>query len=79
MREEEPSYTLAVEGLIGISRVEIDGKRARMQEAPAPDHYRIAVQTGWISRPGPMIINMPNRVALWIEGIDEDGLDGLSW
>lgn len=79
MIEEEPSYTLPVEGSIGLSIIEIDGERVRMREAPAPDHYKIAVQTGWISRPGPMIINMPNRVALYIKGVDEDGLDGLTW
>lgn len=79
LKEDGSPYTIPVEGSIGVSQVEIHGDRVRMKEAPAPDHYRIAVQTGWISRPGPMIINMPNRVAIWIEGLDPDGLDGVSW
>lgn len=76
---EESSYILLVEGVIGTSKVQVEASRVRMKEAPAPDHYRIAVNTGWISRPGPMIINMPNRVAIWIEGVNEDGLDGITW
>lgn len=79
LEKGEPPYILSVEGVLGISQVEIEGERVRMKEAPAPDHYRIAVNTGWISRPGPMIINMPNRVAIWIEGLDEEKLDGMTW
>lgn len=77
--EGEPSYTLSVEGILGVSQVEICGNRVRMREAPAPDHYRIAVNTGWISRPGPIIVNMPNRVAIWIEGFHEREMDGMTF
>ncbi len=77
--EEEEDKIIEVAGLIGISEVELSEGRVRMKSAPPPDHYRIAVDTGWISRPGPMIVNMPNRVAVWIEESSPGDLDGVTW
>jgi len=52
--------------------VEVDGRRIRVKEDNSPD--QIAVNTGWISKPGQTSICLPHRLVIEIqsENPDED-------
>jgi hypothetical protein len=64
----------SVLGMMGPAKVEVEGKRVRMSEAPCPD--RICVRGGWIDRPGESIVCIPNQMEMYIEsGI---GLDAVT-
>ncbi|NLM98190.1 MAG: NusG domain II-containing protein [Halanaerobiaceae bacterium] len=74
---EEP-FLIPVDGPIGISIVEAYNGRVRMKKAPERDPEMVCEKTGWIDQPGPMIICVPNQIAIWIEKKDAE-LDGISW
>lgn len=55
--------------------IEIQGKRIRVKEDNSPD--QIAVNTGWISRPGETSICLPHRFVIEIKGMQESDEDDL--
>lgn len=69
---------IEVEGPLGISTIEAHNGRIRLKEAPESDPAKICEKTGWISRPGPSIICVPNKISIWIEKTDSE-LDAVSW
>jgi len=73
----EEGKNLIVPGPIGDHLVEIlpDGVRVI---APEDDPLKICEKTGWIRRPGATIVCVPNQLAIWLEGSDDSGLDGIS-
>lgn len=68
---------LQVEGPIGDHLVQIKQEGVRVI-APEADPLKICEKTGWIRRPGATIVCVPNQLAVWLEGRDEHGLDGIS-
>ena len=73
---ESPSiYT--VEGRLGTSVIELHEGEVRLKQAPDDDPLKICEKTGWVGQPGPMIICVPNEVAIWIETEKYD-FDGIS-
>ncbi len=74
----EDPLLIEVEGRIGTSIIEAINGEVRLKEAPPEDPQKICEKTGWISRPGPSIICVPNQISITIEA-GEDGLDGVSW
>lgn len=75
--EDEP-IIIEVEGPLGISVIEAHKGQVRLKEAPEEDPAKICEKTGWISKPGPSIICVPNKISIWIEKTDSD-LDAISW
>lgn len=75
--KEEP-IIIEVEGPLGISVIEAHNGEVRLKEAPEEDPAKICEKTGWISKPGPSIICVPNKISIWIEKTDSD-LDAISW
>jgi hypothetical protein len=75
--QDEP-IIIEAEGPLGISIIEIHQGRARLKKAPEEDPAKICEKTGWISKPGPSIICVPNKISVWIETEDSD-LDAISW
>lgn len=75
--QEEPMI-IEVEGPLGTSVIEAHNGRVRLKEAPADDPAKICEKTGWISKPGPSIICVPNRISIWIESSNSE-LDAVSW
>ena len=60
--------------------VEIDRNRVRMSYADCPD--KDCVRQGWISRPGQMIVCLPNRLIIKIESdklLQEEDVDAVSF
>ncbi len=66
------------DGPLGVSIIEIHQGRVRLKEAPEDDPAKICEKTGWISKPGPSIICVPNKISVWIETEDSD-IDAISW
>ncbi|MGM0445225.1 MAG: NusG domain II-containing protein [Bacillota bacterium] len=75
--QDEPMI-IEADGPLGISIIEIHQGRVRLKEAPEDDPAKICEKTGWISKPGPSIICVPNKVSIWIETVDSD-IDAISW
>lgn len=55
--------------------VEVVGKKIRVKEDNSPD--QIAVNTGWISKPGDTSICLPHRLVIEISGVPEDDEDDM--
>lgn len=55
--------------------IEIRGKKIRVKEDNSPD--QIAVNTGWISRPGETSICLPHRFVIEIKGMPQTNEDDL--
>lgn len=73
----EEGKELIVPGPIGDHLVLIYPEGVRVI-APEDDPLKICEKTGWIRRPGATIVCVPNQLAIWLEGKDETGLDGIS-
>lgn len=57
--------TITVTGPVGKSIIEIRDGRAHMLWSDCPD--KICMNMGWISRPGQVVVCMPNKVVISIE------------
>lgn len=58
-------------------KVEIKNNSIRIVESDCP--HRICVHSGAISRPGEIIVCVPNKVMIEIQGKDESGFDAVSY
>ena len=66
---------IAVPGPIGVSIIEIKDGRVRMLSSPCPD--KLCIKEGYIDKAGQVIICIPNRIVIKIEG--RAGLDALTY
>lgn len=73
LKELEPGKRFPISGFLGDSILEMGENKVRLVDSPCPDH--ICLARGWIDSPGEMIICMPNRVVVRIEG--EKGWDDI--
>ena len=64
---------LVVVGRLGETEIEVQDGRVRVVRSPGP--YKLCLKRGWISRPGEILICLPNRVTVEIPG--EAGYDAL--
>lgn len=58
--------TIEIPGPLGKSVVEIKNRKVRILSSPCPD--KLCVKQGYISESGQVIICLPNRVVIKIEG-----------
>ncbi|WP_422444549.1 NusG domain II-containing protein [Thermoanaerobacterium sp. DL9XJH110] len=63
--ENGPRLRVKVPVPLGENIVEVDRNRVRMMYADCPD--KDCVRQGWISRPGQMLVCLPNRMVVKIE------------
>ncbi|MCF8000256.1 MAG: NusG domain II-containing protein [Halanaerobiales bacterium] len=75
--KEEP-IVIELEGPLGVSVIEAHNGQVRLKKAPEKDPAKICEKIGWISKPGPSIICVPNKISIWIERSDSE-LDAVSW
>ena len=68
--------TLRIEGPLGVTTIQIAGGRARVLDAPCPQ--QLCVKTGAISNAGAMVVCVPNRVVVRVEGHSKDGVDAVT-
>ncbi len=73
-----PNLQLKIQGKIGESIVEVRGDSIRMQYSPCPD--KDCERQGWISRPGQMLVCLPNHIVIRIVGDSTfDDIDIMSF
>ncbi|ADL07501.1 NusG domain II-containing protein [Thermosediminibacter oceani] len=60
-----PKLQLKVPGVLGELIIEVDRDRVRVVSADCPD--KDCIRQGWASRPGQMLVCLPNRVVVKIE------------
>lgn len=68
--------TIFLEGKRGSCRLRIQSRKIRMEESHCP--LKICQHQGWISKPGEMILCIPNQVYVRIEGNLENNLDAIT-
>lgn len=64
---------LVVSGRLGETEIEVKGGRVRVVRSPGP--WKLCIKRGWISRPGEILVCLPNRVTVEIPG--DVGYDAL--
>lgn len=57
---------LVVRGPLGETEIEVQGGKVRVVRSPGP--YKLCIKRGWISKPGEVLICLPNRVTVEIPG-----------
>lgn len=76
--EDGPILRFNVEGFLGDTLLEVQNNKIRILDSSCPD--KDCVRQGWISRPGQVLVCLPNRVVVKIQSDDtEDELDGISF
>lgn len=55
--------------------IELEGTRIRVKEDNSPD--QVAVNTGWISKPGQTSVCLPHRLVVEIKGVPLDDDDDM--
>lgn len=66
-----------VEGVLGYSVIEIGQDKVRMLDSPCPDH--LCVKSGAISKPGQIIVCLPNQVVIKIIGYNKEEVDASAF
>ena len=68
--------TLRVEGPLGVTTIEIAKGRVRVLDSPCP--YKLCVKAGAIGKAGELVVCVPNRVVVRIEGGSRKGVDAVT-
>ena len=68
--------TLRIPGPLGVTTIRIAKGKARVLAAPCP--HQLCVKTGAISNAGAMVVCVPNRVVLRIEGHSKNEVDAVT-
>jgi hypothetical protein len=75
LHNSTPNQLIDVSGPLGTSVVEVKPGAIRMKSSPCPDHY--CMETGWINRPGAVIVCVPNRIIIKISP-NTNSVDAIS-
>jgi len=67
---------LSVQGPLGKTLIRVKDGKVWVAKAPCPQ--KICMKMGKISRSGEIIVCIPNRVFIKIEGNTEQNLDGIT-
>jgi len=68
--------TIDVQGPLGTTIIKVEKGHAFIQKAPCP--YQTCIKMGKIRRSGDMIVCLPNRILVKIEGKDRRDLDSIT-
>ena len=60
------AHTIAVDGPLGTTQIEIEPGRARVAADPSP--RQLCVKQGWLTQSGQAALCLPNQVSLEIRG-----------
>lgn len=71
-KEKEDNYR-EIKGVNGDTIIEIKQGQVRAVQSACPD--KICIHYGWISKPGQMIVCLPNRVVVKIISSQEQDID----
>ena len=68
--------TLRVEGPLGVTTIEIVKGRVRVLDSPCP--HKLCVRAGAIGEAGELVVCVPNRVVVRVEGESRKGVDAVT-
>ena len=68
--------TIDVQGPLGPTVIQVEKGHAFIQKAPCP--YKTCIKMGKINRSGDIIVCIPNRILLKIEGKNRRDLDSIT-
>jgi len=66
-----------IKGLLGDTIVQVREGKVRVVKSACP--HKICVRTGWVSKSGNLIVCVPNRVVVRVEGEGEVDVDAVTW
>lgn len=69
--------TVSFQGLRGEIIVEVTGQRIRVRSSVCPNQF--CVKQGFVSRPGQMLVCVPNRLVVLITGAQQNELDAITY
>ena len=70
------NYEIEVPGPLGVSKIAIHNRQARIASDPSPRQY--CVRQGWLKQAGEVAICLPNQVSLELTG-NSKRYDSLSY
>jgi len=70
------NQSFKIMGPVGETRIEIKDSKIRVQTSDCPQ--KICVKTGWIDRPFQLIVCVPNKIVISIEGEKRDYFDVIT-
>ncbi len=68
--------TLAIDGPLGTTVVEVKNQRARIARDPSPKQY--CVRQGWLQHAGEIALCLPNQVSIEIDA-SQNRVDSLNY
>lgn len=68
-----PNLKIKVNGPLGETEVEVAEDKVRINSSPCPD--KNCINQGWIEKPGQVLVCLPNRVVVKIEGKTQTNVD----
>ena len=68
--------TLAIDGPLGTTVVEVQNQRARIARDPSPKQY--CVRQGWLQHAGEIALCLPNQISIEIASIN-NRVDSLNY
>ena len=70
------SREISIKGPLGETRIHVEDGRVWVTKAPCP--HKICVKMGKISRSGEIIVCVPNRILIEVEGGEEREIDSIT-
>lgn len=68
----------AVAGPLGETVIQVNAGEVRVENSPCP--HKLCVRMGWVRRAGSLIVCVPNRVLVRVEGEKKEGEpDVVTW
>jgi hypothetical protein len=67
----------AINGPLGDTTIEVRDGRIRVIGSPCP--HKLCIRMGWAGRAGDLIVCVPNRVVIRVEGEGEEDVDAVTW
>jgi len=65
-----------VQGILGVSKIRIENRQVYIFNAPCP--HKICMTMGKVSRAGQVLVCIPNKLYVRIDGRDTRDLDGIT-
>jgi hypothetical protein len=68
---------IKIESAEGVNIIEITQGKVHVEDANCPD--KVCVKDGFISKPGQILVCLPNRVLIQIKGQNDDIIDSSTY
>lgn len=71
--DDNNNYRKEIQGVNGLTVIEIRDQKVRVISSTCPD--KLCIHSGWIDRPGQMLVCLPNRVVVKIVSDEKQDID----